>query len=458
MKRNILLLGILTLAACGGGGSGDDTPQPDGPPQVDGPPGGQVIRLNDDITTDTTFTANNIYVIPRLKQLFVQPGATLTIEPGTEIRGEQGSILVITRGARILADGTVDDPILMTTAQPPGQKTRGFWGGLLVLGSAPINNNTLSDPPSTEATFEAFTSAIPEGKFGGTNAADDSGVLRYVRIEFAGYNFVSDREFNNLTLCGVGTGTTIDYVQVHAGSDDGIELFGGTVNIRHILSTQNGDDGLDTDNGWNGKGQFILVQNVRPDGAREAANGMESDNHATSTSYVANPRTLPTIYNLTIIGDHSYTAGTSFAMVLRRGTGGHYFNTVVTNFPGGIEVRDQATADQLTAGNLAFQNSILFNNDLDGDNWPAPQPTGDIDEAAFFTNVAWANRFVDPGLSVTGMMNLSAPDFKPSGGSAATTGAATPPSDGFFDASATFVGAFGTADDWTAGWAAYPQD
>jgi len=455
MKRTTIILGILTsLAACGGG-SGDDGQTPDAPPSPDGPPGGMVVRLNDDITTDTTFTANNVYVIPRLKQLFVEPGATLTIEPGTTIKGEQGSVLVITRGARIIADGTPSAPIIMTTNQPDGQKTRGYWGGLLVLGAAPINVNTLSTPPSDEATFEAFTTAIPEGKFGGTNPADDSGIIRYVRIEFAGYNFVADREFNNFTLCGVGTGTVVDYVQVHGGSDDGIEFFGGTVNVKHILSSQNGDDGFDTDNGWEGKAQFIIVQNVQPDGAREASNGFESDNHGTSTSYTATPRTLPTMFNATLIGNHNYVAGSSYAMVLRRGTGGHYSNVIVTGFPLGIEMRDQATEDQAVAGDLYFKNSIMFNNDSDGDNWPPPQATGDIDEASYFTQAGWSNRFVDPGLSAN-MVQLQSPDFTPGAGAAALTGGATPPSDGFFDTTATFVGAMGT-EDWTTGWTAFPQ-
>lgn len=454
MKRYAILFGLLA-AACGGGGNGDDTQQPDARPTPDGPPGGQVIRLNDDITTNTTFTANNVYVIPRLKQLFVEPGATLTIEPGTVVKGEQGSVLVVTRGARIIADGTADHPIVLTTNQPDDQKTRGYWGGLLVLGAAPINVNTLSTPPSTEATFEAFTSAIPEGKFGGDDLADDSGVIRYVRIEFAGYNFVADREFNNFTLCGVGSGTTVDYVQVHSGSDDGIELFGGTVNVKHIVSTQNGDDGFDTDNGWQGKAQFIVVQNVRPDGAREASNGFESDNHGTAASYTATPRTLPTMYNATLIGDHTYAAGSSYAMVLRRGTGGHYHNVIVTGFPLGIELRDQATADQAAAGDLYFKSSIFFNNDGDGDNWPPPQTSGDIDEAALFTQASWANRFVDPGLSAN-MLQVQTPDFTPMAGAAALTGAETPPDDGFFDPAATFVGAVG-ATDWTAGWTAFPQ-
>jgi hypothetical protein len=446
----------LTLGACGGddGGSpdaaGDDTPAPDAAP------GPQTIRLTDDITQDTTLHAENTYIIPRLKQLFVEPGATLTIEPGTVIKGEQGAVLVITRGAKIDAEGTVDKPILLTSAQPDGQKTGGFWGGLLVLGSAPINNNALSNPPSPEATFEAFTTAIPEGKFGGTDPHDDSGTIKYVRIEFAGFNFVADREFNNLTLCGVGDGTTIDYVQVHGGSDDGVEFFGGTVNVKHIVSTQNGDDGFDTDNGWQGKAQFVIIQNVKPQGSIEASNGFESDNHGTAASYTATPRTLPTVYNVSLLGSHDYTGGTSFAAVFRRGTGGHYANVLIMNFPGGIEMRDQATLDQETAGNFYVKNSIFFHNDAagDSDNWPTPQASNDIDEKTIFEQAGWNNREVDPGLTA-GAFLTSAPNFKPADGAAALTGGATPPSDGFFDATATFVGAMG-ATDWTAGWTAYP--
>lgn len=460
MNRTVLFSSLLlaALAACGDDSS---TNNPVDAPVVpiDTPQGGSVIRLNDDITADTTFEAKNTYVIPRLKQLFVKNGATLTIEPGTVIQGEQGSVLVITRGSKIIADGTAQKPIVLTTAQPTGQKTAGFWGGLLVLGAAPINVNALANPPSTEATYEAFTSAIPEGKFGGTNPADNSGVLRYVQIQFAGFNFVADREFNNLTLCGVGSGTTIDYVQVHGGSDDGIEIFGGTVNVKHVISSQNQDDGFDTDNGWVGKGQFIIVQNIsHPPTLPEATNGYESDNHGTATSYNATPRTEPTLYNVTLIGDHAYTGVASFAAVFRRGTSGHYFNHIWYGFPKGPEFRDPETLAQLTAvpAKLEIKNSIFFGNDATPTNLPPAQATGDIDESLYI-NAANNDRMnIDPGLSAA-VTSRTAPDFKPAAAAAALTGGATPPADGFFDTTATFVGAVGSVD-WTAGWTAYPQN
>lgn len=459
MKNLLILSSLLFAGAAGCGDDGGNNNNPVDAPEapIDTPQGGQVIRLNDDITADTTFQAKNTYVIPRLKQLFVKNGATLTIEPGTVIQGEQGAVLVITRGSKINATGTKDKPILFTSAQPTGQKTGGFWGGLLVLGAAPINVNKLSNPPSDEATFEAFTSAIPEAKFGGTNAADNSGTLKYVRIEFAGFNFVADREFNNLTLCGVGSGTTVDFVQVHGGTDDGVEFFGGTVNVKHLVSSQNQDDGFDTDNGWSGKAQFIIVQNIsHPATLPEATNGYESDNHGTATSYNATPRTEPTIYNATIIGDHAYTGVASFAAVFRRGTSGHYYNHIFYGFPKGPEMRDPETKAQLDAGKLEIKNSIFFGNDATTTNLPPAQASGDIDESLYINATNQDQMNMDP-LMPTGALSKTAPVFKPNAGSPALTGGATPPNDGFFDVTATFIGAMGT-DDWTAGWTAYPQN
>lgn len=457
MNKIAILSSLLLATAAACGDDGNASPADASNPPVDTPQGGSVIRLNDDITSDTTFKAENVYVIPRLKQLFVKNGATLTIEPGTMIQGEQGSVLVITRGAKINAVGTKDKPIVMTSAQPTGSKAAGFWGGLLVLGSAPINVNANSTPPSTEATFEAFTTAIPEGKFGGTNPHDNSGTLKYVRIEFAGFNFVADREFNNLTLCGVGDATTVDYVQVHGGSDDGVEFFGGTVNVKHLVSSQNQDDGFDTDNGWEGKAQFVIVQNIsHPPTLPEATNGYESDNHGTAASYTALPRTLPTVYNVTLIGDHGYNGVASFAAVFRRGTGGHYFNHIWYGFPKGPEFRDQETLDQLNAGNLEIRNSIFFGNDSSASNMPQAQASGDIDETLFINSAHQDQMALDPGLPAAAL-SKTAPSFKPNAGAPSLTGGATPPNDGFFDTSATFIGAIGT-DDWTAGWTAYPQN
>lgn len=456
MTRLTILTGLLLAAACGD----DDTKvTPDAPvtPMIDAAPTGRdTVMVNDAITTDTTWSADHIYQLGTMKQIFVKGGATLTIQPGTEVRGERGAVLVITRGSKINAAGTVDKPIVLTSSQPTGQKAAGWWGGLLVLGAAPINVNKNANPASDEATFEAFTTDLPEGKFGGTKADDNSGVIKYVRIEFAGFNFINDREFNNLTFCGVGSGTTVDYVQVHGGSDDGVELFGGTVNVKHLVSSQNQDDGFDTDNGWQGKAQFVIVQNVsHPATLPEASNGYESDNHGTAQSYTAEPRTLPTVSNVTLIGDHGYTGVASWAAVFRRGTGGHYVNHIWYGFPKGPEVRDAETAAQVTAGNLTVTYSMLFNNDATATNLPPAQATGDFDETLLFNEAAHDKFAVDPGLGDP--LNKTAPNFKPTAGAAALTAGTTPPADPFFDAAATYAGAIG-AVDWTAGWTAYPQN
>lgn len=457
MMRTSLL--VVMIAACSGddGGGmppGDDAADPPPPPCTSAEP----CILARDVTQNLTIKTGEVYVIPSLKTLFVQAPSTLTIEPGAEIQGERGSILVIARGAKINAAGTRDQPILLTSAQATGKKTPGFWGGLLVLGAAPVNVNANSTPMSNEATFEAFTSAIPEGKFGGTDPRDNSGVIKYVRIEFAGFNFVADREFNNLTLCGVGDGTVVDFVQVHGGSDDGIELFGGTVNVKHIVSSQNQDDGFDTDNGWQGKAQFIIVQNIsHPASLAEATNGYESDNHAAAASFAAVPRTLPTISNATLIGDHAYAGAKSFAAVFRRGTGGHYLNHIWLGFPLGPEIRDQQTLVQAEAGNLEIKNSMFFGNDGSPTNLPPAEvaPAVDINESLFF-NAAHGIQFnVDPGLPAAAF-DKAAPSFKPVAGAVALTGGVVP-ADPFFDQTATFIGAIGT-DDWTAGWTAYPQN
>lgn len=478
MTRTAILTSLLAITAACGDTSTMSPPPPDmggsmtgtTDPNCPGTLSSAVCRLDkDNITASVTFAAKYTYVIPRLKQLFVEPGVTLTLEPGTVVKGEQGSVLVITRGAKIIADGTKDKTILLTSSQAEGSRTPGWWGGLLVLGKAPVNAGKKVPPAasSDEAIFEAFTSSIPEGFFGGTDPHDNSGVLRYVRIEFAGFNFINDREFNNLTLCGVGDGTLIDFVQVHGGSDDGVEFFGGTVNVKHLVSSQNQDDGFDTDNGWQGKAQFVIVQNIsHPPGLAEASNGYESDNFPDGVAgiltagFTFEPRTEPKVSNVTLIGDHNYaTANRNFAAVFRRGTGGHYFNHIWLGFQLGPEIRDAATEAQAMAGALEVKYSMFFGNDTTPTQLPPPQAANDIDEAKYLTAAAAVdphNKFdTDPGL--TDPMNKTAPNFKPMAGAAALTSGTTPPNDPFFDASATFAGAIGT-DDWTAGWTKYPQN
>lgn len=404
-------------------------------------------HVSGDISVDTTWTSGTTYVLDDLS--YVIDGATLTIEPGTIIQGGGiGSALIVTRGSRLVAEGTAAAPIVFTSNIEEGLRAPGDWGGVALLGGAPTN----VDGPQLEG-IEALGG---RGAYGGTDPAHDCGSLRYVRIEFAGFEFSTDNELNGLTLAGCGTSTSIDYVQVHRGSDDGIEVFGGTVDLRHILLTDIQDDSLDWDLGWTGRAQFLVV---RHDAAASDA-AFEADNGNPSTDVT--PRSEPTIYNATLIG----SAGSgSPGVVLRRGTWGGIYNTIVSGFPvSGVDIRDAlsvaGTAEE--PPRLSVMNSIFFQNGADGTEHADADGTGDddddagFDEDAFLRREGFANRFdVDPGLP--DVQSETAPSFVPAAGSAAASGGATPP-DGL-DTSATFVGAFEPGGaDWTSGWAAYPSN
>lgn len=455
----------LGVAALGCGDNNNQTPGIDAPVHIDAPPAVTDIDVTADITANTTWTKDITYHLKiksgNIPYIMVNPGATLTIEAGTKIVGSTGSALVITRGAKIMAVGTAQNPIVFSHDAPVGQREPGKWGGLLLLGNA--HNNLGNDQK-----FEAFPDGVtdPRFLFGGADDNDNSGVLKYVRIEFAGYSYRQNREFNGLTLCGVGKGTQIDFVQIHRGADDGIEFFGGTVDVKHIVSSQNDDDGFDTDNGWDGRAQFIIVQHVN--GKSSDPNGYESDNCANCDSATTNltPKTAPTVYNATLIGDKTapVSGNASFGAVLRRDTTGKYFNQIFLSFrSSGALVPDAKTCASMPA-DLFVQSSIYFNNSSDATNFKwdlgaTPDPAqaardAACDEKVKIGDVA-SNKIVDPML--TNPYNLTAPNFKPMAGSPAldVANAAPPPNDGFFDASATFVGAIG-ATDWTTGWTSYP--
>jgi hypothetical protein len=276
--------------------------------------------------------------------------------------------------------------------------------------------------------------------------------LRFVRVEFAGYALTPDTKLNGFTCAGCGRGTTIEYLQVHRAADDGVELFGGTVNLKRIVITYAYDDGLDWEMGWQGKAQFVVV-------AQEPANGdagYEADNLKDNQD--AMPRSSPTICNATLVGSHVRSASTSQvqrAMVLRRGTAAHLFNHLVIGASeAAVAVRDAATIAEAESGNLFIRNSIFFENGADGVGLPGSN--GGFSEASFFAEPTHANRIgVDPML--TDPYNTLAPNLLPRPGSPALAGGAPAPNDGFFEPTATFIGAFGD-EDWTRGWTAFPAD
>jgi hypothetical protein len=444
---------MLALAACGG----DDDGNTDGSGDPDAGDS-DIVMVSEDVEADATWTADKTYVLT--SHVFVR-GATLTIEPGTVIRGENDSSLVVTTSARLVAEGTAGDPIVFTSAQAEGGRAAGDWGGVVLLGLAPINVTGGSE------VIEGFDASTEGIEYGGDDEAHDCGSLEYVRIEFAGFELSTDNELNALTLGGCGSGTNLDFIQTHLGADDGIEFFGGTASLRHAVITQPDDDGLDWDFGWSGTAQFVIVQQ-NPIVGNQA---FESDN--TENDNDATPRSSPVIWNVTLIGSNAEPgeAGkTQGGMTLRRGTAGEINNAIVAYFADwAIDVADFATVEQAEAGGLAVKTSCFFDNANDtGAGFPAgfdveeevendcetPEAGCEgFDEQAHFTAELHANLWEDPML--TGALDLTAPSFAPAGGSPVLGSGATPPAG--FDTSATFIGAVG-ATDWTSGWTAYPAD
>ncbi len=409
------------------------------------------IIVQGTILQNTTWTSNNVYLLRG--GVFVgndQTQTILTIQPGTVIKGESasGGFLCIRRHSKIIADGTASQPITFTSDRPVGQQARGDWGGIIINGLAHVN----------------LTGGVGQGE-GGTgfygggltpNDNDDSGILRYVRVAYAGYPITPEDELNGIAFQGVGAGTIVDYVHVHMGGDDGIEMFGGSVNLKHCLSTGNLDDQFDWTFGWNGKAQFLICQEYGDVGDH----GFECDNN--EFNYSATPRSNPTIYNVTAIGATNPVSN-PIGLLLRRGTGATIKNSIVMNFEDcGIDIDDAATfanawdsTTQSLNGNLIVDNSIFYGN---GEIAQTGE-TGSQNEANFpFTSPQFIqvlnpnNRFTNPNLiAPTDTLN---PDFRPAAGSIAFTGYAQPPADPFFSAAA-FVGAVGD-EDWTSGWRLAP--
>lgn len=460
MIKNVSVFVIAALGATGcgeyfgirdfglGGGTGNTAALNDGAGDCEG------IEncINVDIT-DTVVLTRGEWTLGRKNNdasnyVKVRNGASLFIEPGTIIRGLNDTALIVARGSQLYAMGEPEAPIVFTSAQPVGSRTSGSWGGVLMLGNAVTNND-----PGT--VFEALPAADADGAFGGDDDNDSSGVLRYTRIEFAGFSYLPDREFNGLTLAGAGRGTVIDHVQIHRSSDDGIEFFGGTVDVKFLVSSQNEDDGFDTDNGYRGRTQFLVIQHINPRSADP--NGFESDNAPSSDRYNDTPRTHPVVWNATLIGTDNtqvnpsnQTPYNSFGAILRRGTSGSYGNQIITAFRNmAIDVRDAETAAQFPV-ELNVTSSLFFSNAGDA-NFVNDSNDNGFDEGASFLDPSTNNVAQDPRLR--DMLSTTRPNFLPT----AVIPGAAPPADDFFDANATYMGAMSTFD-WSAGWTSYPEN
>jgi len=394
------------------------------------------------ITSDLTLTANNLYALngPVFVGNDKADNATLSIEAGTTIFGRSGGdYLVVSRDSKIEALGSVDAPITFTSSEDiAGEETgAGQWGGIVLLGNAQSNKC-----PTDGSDCALQVEGVEEGAvFGGTDDSDSSGTLRYVVVKHAGYEIAPDNELNGITFGAVGSGTKVEYIQVHENADDGVEFFGGTVNLKYVVLTANQDDSVDWDNGYRGNMQYVLVKHDANDGA--ANRGIEADNDGSSPA--KQPQSNPTIANMTIIGNAFDTADKdSEGVYLREGTRAQLHNFVVTNAAGEcfeIEGGDTAsvTVDQALAGDTVISNSVFACSE----NFKSAKAA---DGSVLLDTQDWVLNSNADNSTATSMNDVVNGIF---------TTDTTMPKDftgsAFFD-NASFIGAVSESNDWTTKW------
>ncbi|MFN3849041.1 MAG: T9SS C-terminal target domain-containing protein [Spirosomataceae bacterium] len=426
----LLSLGLTLINACNRGDDEEEIVIP-------APSNRKVVEVSGKITANTTWKESEKYLLKGF--VYVEAGATLTIEPGTIVLGDKASkgSLIIKPGAKIIARGTSVKPIVFTSAQAKGSRNYGDWGGLIILGNAKVNK--------TPATIEGENVST----FGGSDDADNSGVLKYVRIEFAGIAFETDKEINGLTLGGVGSGTEIDYVQVSFNGDDAYEWFGGTVNAKHLVSFKNLDDDFDTDWGYSGNVQYaysLRDPNVADQCSCSDSNGFESDNDASGSN--ATPQTSAKFANVSVfIAQGNVNAKYRSALRLRRNTSISVYNSIFVGdwqARGGLELEGTATQDNFKNGKMQL-SGIIMAGMVKG----KPLVSGD---ETMLRDVARKNQF-GPAIDALGLpTNFNIASGKPGlalASSSKLIGAGVTLPSGF--ESNTNIGAFGTSD-WTEGW------
>ncbi len=372
------------------------------------------------ITTNTTWTSTNVYLLSGV--VYVDSLVTLTIQPGTIIRGNNSvanSSLLIKRGAKLIAEGTATSPIVFTSNVVAGQRNKGDWGGVILLGRA--KNNLTGGVGYIEGLTQTADNA-----HGGNDDADNSGVLKYVRIEYGGYVFAPNSEINGLTFGSIGSGTTVDYVQVSFSNDDSYEWFGGTVNCTHLVAYRGLDDDFDTDNGFSGKIQFglgVRDPNIADNPTVSTSEGFESDNDAGGSTNT--PQTSATFSNITIIGPYRGNSAASVAPGFRRGarlrrnSAQKIFNTIFMDYATGLFIDGSAAKLNAYNGLLKYKNNIVA--------LASPQPSTqkvaeDDSSRAVFFNPANMNDLLGTtaGILIT-PYNFTAPDYRPAEGSPALT-------------------------------------
>lgn len=368
-------------------------------------------------------------------------GPTFTIAPNTVLFGEPGttfpSMLLITRSAKIMANGTAANPIVFTSSQPAGTRAFGDWGGIVINGRSQVN----TVDPQGEGNSGTYGMNPPV-------LNDNSGVLRYVRVEFAGKQFSSLNELNGIAFQGVGSGTTVEFIQCHRCADDAMEFFGGTVNVKNVVITGPDDDGFDWTGGWTGRAQFVVIQQYT-----DTDRGIEADNNDAAND--ALPRSKPVLANFTVM---STLTGSGFGMMLKEGTAGlfhHFLVTDVNTASQGLRVQHAATlnnaySDEPTyaalSGELQFFNSFFFNTtNFDASAVSADFPTNAAGFAADHP-AGGIETAVDPQMDAFNPAAVNGPNWIPAN-IANLDGLTFSSADPFFTAT-DYAGAFTTGNDW----------
>lgn len=434
--------------------------------------GGVGGALGTDARTDVTWTSDFTYLLDGL--VFVNEGQTLTIEPGTVIRARSGqgrnsSALIVARGGRIEADGTADAPIIMTALDDDledptdlvqdGAPRSGLWGGLIVLGDAPTNIAV------GETNIEGIDASDVRGLYGGGDADDDSGTIRYVSIRHGGTLIGEGNEINGLTLGAVGAGTTIEYVEVFANQDDGVEWFGGTARAKYLVVAYSGDDMFDYDQGYSGVNQYVfgLMDSEFGDNGGEFDGG-DSDLGG-DAGEAAEPLATPVFANVTLIGSGLDAANSSRAMTLRDNAGGQFWRSIFYGFQNGVRIEDRDDAateeneggdsrERLESGDIAFVDAVFDDVVSNAPSFDAVfnlyEEVPEGEENFGLDLLTGPVLFQDTGLSVDrgqgGALSLAASGLPAP--SVALPG-------GFLDET-DFIGAFG-AENWMEGWTALSQ-
>jgi hypothetical protein len=368
------------------------------------------LLLNADITANRTLVSGNTYKLDG--GIHVKSGATLTIPAGTRIEAvddDKVDYILVEQGAKIDAQGTATNPIIMTSEK----KVSGAWGGIHICGKA-----------HTNAEGGTGSSEIGGAPYGGTNDADNSGILRYVRLEYTGFAFDEEHEANGATFYGVGNGTTVEYCQAYKGSDDGFEFFGGSVNVRYLVATDCSDDSFDWTEGWNGKAQFLVAyQSSSAEAGYDMDCLMECDNNG--KNYTATPVAHPVISNVTLVGNMSEK--NKRGIRLRAGTQVEIYNAIVTGKVNCLTVETTETETALLNGTSKLVHVALA-NELSS-------------KEGIYTNDKFA----------AGEGNLTNQTFSLTGKYVGTIPGGKVPSGSFFK-DAPYKGAVPSNNDWTKGW------